>query len=697
MTAGGQAVDELTAEQAAGELAHLAKEIARHDRLYHQQDAPELSDADYDALRRRNQAIETAFPKLIRPDSPTYRVGAEPSKKFDKVTHRAPMLSLDNAMNDDDVVEFLKRVRRFLSIAEDEPIDIVAEPKIDGLSASLRYENGLFVQGATRGDGTVGEDITPNLRTINDIPLTLETDEPPPVLEVRGEVYMEHHEFQKLNQRRVAAGDPVFANPRNSAAGSLRQLDSKITASRALRFFAYSWGEAEPQVEGSYHDFIARLGAYGFQTNPLTELCREAAELANYHRQVNEQRHALPYDIDGIVLKVDRIDLQRRLGFVGRAPRWAIAHKFAAEQATTRIEAISIQVGRTGALTPVANLEPVTVGGVVVSNATLHNQDYIETKDIRVGDTVTVQRAGDVIPQVVEVDLTKRADGSLPFTFPDRCPFCDSLAIRPEGEAVRRCTGGLICPAQITERLRHFVGRDAFDIEGIGRKQVPQLLEAGLIEGPGDIFRLVEDDAKLATLNELEGWGEKKIENLKAAVADRRAIGFDRFINALGIRFIGETNARLLARHYGTIGAWRTAMISAAKDDQEAREALENIDGVGPKVAEALIEFFGEAHNLEVLDDLASLVDAEPLAAPDASGSVLAGKVMVFTGSLEEMSRAEAKATAEALGAKVAGSVSKKTDYVVVGADAGSKAKKAAELGVATLSEEEWLKLARPS
>ncbi|MGI9417485.1 MAG: NAD-dependent DNA ligase LigA, partial [Geminicoccaceae bacterium] len=558
----------------------------------------------------------------------------------------------------------------------------------------------------------VGEDITQNLRTINDIPLTLRTEDPPPVLEVRGEVYMTGDEFMKLNERRVAAGEAVFANPRNSAAGSLRQLDPKITASRALRFFAYSWGEAEPPIEGSYHGFIEQLGAYGFQTNPLTKRCRSVADLVDFHREIAEQRHTLGYDIDGIVLKIDRIDLQRRLGFVGRAPRWAIAHKFAAEQATTRINEITIQVGRTGALTPVANLEPMTVGGVVVSRATLHNQDYIETKDIREGDTVTIQRAGDVIPQVVEVDLSKRSKGSEPFTFPEVCPVCGSLAVRPEGEAVRRCTGGLICAAQLTERLRHFVGRDAFDIEGIGRKQVPQLLEAGLIDGPGDIFRLVEDEQKLARLAELPGWaakalkkkGEekpsarwgKKIENLIAAVRERRSIDFDRFINALGIRFIGETNARLLARHYGTIGAWRSAMLAAAAEEEEneAKAELENIDGVGPKVAEALIEFFGEQHNLDVLDDLISLVEAKPLPVADVSASVLAGKTMVFTGSLEEMSRAEAKATAEALGAKVAGSVSAKTDYVVVGADAGSKAKKAAELGVATLSEAEWLKLA---
>ncbi|MGI9419849.1 MAG: NAD-dependent DNA ligase LigA, partial [Geminicoccaceae bacterium] len=405
MTGDGQPVGRLTADDAAAELAFLAKEIARHDRLYHQQDTPEISDGDYDALRRRNQEVEAAFPELIRPDSPSHRVGAEPVAAFGKVQHKLPMLSLDNAMSDEDVEEFLKRVRRFLNLAEDEPIEIVAEPKIDGLSASLRYENGFFVQGATRGDGQIGEDITQNLRTINDIPLTLRTDDPPPVLEVRGEVYMTRDEFSELNERRVAAGDLVFANPRNSAAGSLRQLDPKITASRALRFFAYSWGEAEPPIEGSYHGFIERLGAYGFQTNPLTKRCRSVADLVDFHREIAEQRHTLGYDIDGIVLQIDRIDLQRRLGFVGRAPRWAIAHKFAAEQATTRINEITIQVGRTGALTPVANLEPMTVGGVVVSRATLHNQDYIETKDIREGDTVTIQRAGDVIPQVVEVDL----------------------------------------------------------------------------------------------------------------------------------------------------------------------------------------------------------------------------------------------------------------------------------------------------
>jgi DNA ligase (NAD+) len=688
------AVAQLDAEQAAAELERLAAEIARHDRLYHQKDAPVISDADYDRLRRRNQEIEARFPELIRQDSPSHRVGSAPLDAFDKVTHRVPMLSLDNAMQDADVVEFLKRVRRFLSLGEDEPVEIVAEPKIDGLSASLRYEKGYLVRGATRGDGTVGEDVTQNLRTIADVPLRLDAKAPPAVLEVRGEVYMERDDFAALNRAREEAGDPVFANPRNSAAGSLRQLDPKITASRKLRFFAYSWGEAEPPIEGRYSGFLDMLRGFGFHVNPLTEQVENEAGLAAYHQKIGEQRFTLPYDIDGIVLKVDRLDFQRRLGFVGRAPRWAIAHKFAAEQAKTRIAAISIQVGRTGALTPVAELEPVTVGGVVVSRATLHNQDYIEGKDIRVGDLVTIQRAGDVIPQVLEVDQEQRPKDSEPYVFPERCPVCDSQAVRPEGEAVRRCTGGLICEAQLVERLRHFVGRDAFDIEGIGKKQVPQLLAAELIKSPADIFRLARDEAKLEALAELPGWGRKKTDNLQAAVAARRTILLERFINALGIRFIGETNAKLLSRHYATIEAWQQAMGAAAKGDEDALAELENIDGVGPKVAAALVEFFKEAHNLEALEDLLGEVTVEAGPAPADGASPLAGKTLVFTGTLETMSRAEAKATAEALGAKVAGSVSAKTDFVVVGADAGSKAKKAADLGVQMLSEAEWREMA---
>jgi DNA ligase (NAD+) len=686
-------VERLTRAQAASELARLAAEIAHHDRLYYRDAAPEISDAAYDELRQRNQAIEARFPDLIRADSPSHRIGAPPVEDFGKVRHRVPMLSLDNAMDAGAVSEFLRRVRRFLNLSEDVPLDLVAEPKIDGLSASLRYEDGLFVQGATRGDGIVGEDVTANLRTIQDIPQRLDGARLPSTLEVRGEVYMERGDFLASNAAREAAGEPLFANPRNFAAGSLRQLDPGITARRRLRFLAYGWGEAVPPVEGAYSDFLARLDQWRFRVNSLTERCADEAAVIAYHERLGAKRFELPYDIDGVVVKVDRIHYQRRLGFVGRAPRWAIAFKFAAEQAETRVVGISVQVGRTGALTPVAVLEPVTVGGVVVTSATLHNEDYIKTKDIRVGDTVVVQRAGDVIPQVVEV-RTDRPRGSERFEFPDQCPVCGSLALRPPGEAVWRCTGGLICQAQITERLRHFVGRDAFDIEGLGRKQVPQLLKAGLIKQAADIFRLVRDPMRLAKLEELPLWGEKKVENLKRAIAARRRIPLDRFINALGIRFVGETNARLLARHYHSLMSWREAMAQAAKGDAEARAELENIDGVGPKVAQAILEFFAEEHNLEVLDDLADEVEVEDAAAEAVAGSPLTGKTVVFTGTLEHMTRAEAKATAETLGAKVAGSVSGRTDYVVVGADAGSKARKAAELGITTLSEAEWRELA---
>jgi DNA ligase (NAD+) len=683
-------VDQLTPEQARAELERLAAEIAHHDRLYYRDDAPEVSDADYDGSRRRNSAIEQRFPELVRPDSPAHRVGAPPVEAFGKVTHRVPMLSLDNAMTAADVVEFLRRARRFLSLSEDEPLALVAEPKIDGLSSSLRYEDGVLVQGATRGDGMVGEDVSANLRTIHDIPQRL-LGVPPAVLEVRGEVYMERADFLALNARREAAGEPLFANPRNSAAGSLRQLDPRITAGRRLRFFAYAWGEADPPIAGSYSKFLAALRDYGFQVNPRTEACTDEEELTAYHETIAAERFVLPYDIDGVVIKVDRIDYQRRLGFAGRAPRWAIAHKFAAEQAETKVREISIQVGRTGALTPVAGLEPVTVGGVVVARATLHNQDFIETKDIRVGDSVLIQRAGDVIPQVVEVRTDLRPAGTKPYHFPEQCPVCHSLAVRPPGEAVRRCTGGLICAAQITERLRHFVGRDAFDIEGLGRKQVPQLLEAELIAQPADIFHLSE---RREDLGNLPGWGSRKVENLLRAIEARRTIPLERFINALGIRFVGEANARLLARHYGALATWRDAMAQAQAGDEEARAELENIDGIGPKVAEAILEFFAETHNGAALDALAGQVEVQAAAAPAAGASPLAGKTLVFTGTLETMSRAEAKATAEALGAKVAGSVSAKTDYVVVGADAGSKAKRAAEFGVTILDEAQWREIA---
>jgi DNA ligase (NAD+) len=689
-------VERLTESDASDELAWLASEIARHDRLYYQKDTPELSDAAYDALRRRNGEVEQRFPELIRGDSPSLRVGSAPAEAFGKVPHGVPMLSLDNAMSEEEVREFVARVRRFLGLPADEALAFVAEPKIDGLSCSLRYESGLLVRGATRGDGAVGEDVTANVRTIRDVPQRLE-GESPPVLEVRGEVYMEREDFLALNERRVAQGEPPFMNPRNAGAGSLRQLDSRITAGRRLRFFAYAWGEAEPPVAGTYSGFLDRLRGTGFRVNPATERCAGVEELLAYQERIGAERHALPYDIDGVVYKVDRIDLQQRLGFVGRAPRWAVAHKFAAQQAETVVQGIAIQVGRTGALTPVAELAPITVGGVVVARATLHNQDYIESKDIRVGDTVVVQRAGDVIPQVVEVVLARRPEGTEPYVFPDHCPECGSLAVRPEGEAIRRCTGGLICPAQLAERLRHFVARGAFDIEGLGRKQVPQLLEAGLLKRPVDLFRLARDPDALARLGGLEGWGARKVENLVAAIAARRTIPLDRFIYALGIRFVGEVNAKMLARHYGELGRWRAAMLALAAGDPEARAELDNVDGVGPALIEELSEFFAEAHNVEAVDELAGELAIEPPAPVGAQGSALAGRTVVFTGTLERMTRAEAKARAEAMGAKVVGSVSRSTDYVVAGTEAGSKLDKAREYGVKVLSEADWFAMAGAS
>jgi DNA ligase (NAD+) len=688
-----KAPETLSADEAAAELAWLAAELARHDRLYHQADAPEISDADYDRLQRRNAAIEALYPELIRPDSPRFRVGAPPVEAFGKVEHKVPMLSLDNAMEEAAVHEFLARIRRFLNLAADAPVDLVAEPKIDGLSCALRYEDGLLVRGATRGDGSVGEDITANVRTIRDIPQRL-LGEAPPVLEVRGEIFMELEAFAALNARREADGLAIFANPRNAAAGSVRQLDSTITASRNLRFFAYGWGEAEPAVTGTYSGFLDRLTAMGLRVNPLTRHCTSAEALVAYHAEIAERRATLGYDIDGVVYKLDDLRLQQRLGYVGRAPRFAIAHKFPAQQAITQIRTITIQVGRTGALTPVAELEPITVGGVVVRRATLHNEDYILEKDIRIHDFVVIQRAGDVIPQVVAVVKDRRPADASPYRFPDHCPECGSQAVRPEGEAVRRCTGGLVCPAQLEARLEHVVGRDAFDIEGLGRKQVPQLHEADLLKTPADLFRLTTDPVRRERLAGLEGWGAKKIEKLAAAIEARRRIPLDRFVYALGIRFIGEVNARLLARHYGTLDAWKSAMLAVAAGDEEVRAELADIDGIGPRLVEAIAEFFAETHNLEALDDLAGEVEVEPVAAPTTTGSPFAGKTLVFTGSLEQMTRAEAKALAEQLGAKVAGSVSKKTHFVVLGADAGSKAKKAAELGVATLDEAAWLEQA---
>tara|TARA_Y100000588_G_scaffold255259_1_gene269813 strand:- start:583 stop:2670 length:2088 start_codon:yes stop_codon:yes gene_type:complete len=678
--------DALTPEEAAVELAKLAEAIAHHDRLYHQQDAPEISDADYDALRRRNNAIEAQFPDLVRDDSPSKSVGATPFSGFAKVAHARPMLSLSNAFDENDVAEFLARIRRFLGLEESDLVEFVAEPKIDGLSASLRYENGGFRVGATRGNGTTGEDITANLRTIDDIPETLPGDAPD-IFEVRGEVYMSRDDFFTLNERQTAEGNKVFANPRNAAAGSLRQLDSTITKSRPLRFFAYSTGETSATPTDTHWEFLSRLDDWGFTVNPLSRLCASSDDAIAVYDEIAAARASLPYDIDGIVYKVNRIDWQNRLGMVSRAPRWAIAHKFAAEQAETLLHAISIQVGRTGALTPVAELEPITVGGVVVSRATLHNADEIERKDVRAGDTVIVQRAGDVIPQVVRLIPEKRPSDSKPFDFPSQCPDCGSAVMQEDGEVVRRCTGGLICPAQALERLKHFVSRDAFDIEGFGGKHIESFRTDGLIETPADIFRLHD---RADEVSAREGWGEQSTDNLMAAIEARRTIPLERFIYALGVRQVGQSTARLLAKNYGSHEALASAMADAHDPESEAYAGLIAIDGIGPSVAADLAAFFAEDHNRTVLADLAGELDIEPFV-QEKSDSPIAGRTIVFTGTLEQMTRGEAKARAEALGAKVSGSVSKKTDFVVAGPGAGSKAKKAAELEVTILSEEEWL------
>ncbi len=688
----GRAPEDLMPLEVITELEALAREIARHDLAYHQKDAPEISDADYDALKKRNSDIEVLFPDHIRDDSPSKRVGAAVATGFSKVTHALPMLSLGNVFSEDDYREFIDGIRRFLKELHDDPdapLEMVAEPKIDGLSISLRYENGIFVQGATRGDGATGEDVTTNVRTMKDFPETLPGDVPG-VLEVRGEVYMSGSDFLALNAAQEKVGEKVFANPRNAAAGSLRQLDSSITARRPLSFFAYALGEVSAPIADTHWGILEKLKSWSFPTNSQTTLCADISDVLAFYNRLNGERAALGYDIDGIVYKVNRLDYQERLGFVSRAPRWAIAHKFPAEKATTVINAIDIQVGRTGALTPVARLAPVTVGGVVVSNATLHNEDEIIRKDVRIGDTVVIQRAGDVIPQVVEVVAEKRPATSEPYVFPDTCPECGSHAIREEGEVARRCTGGLVCPAQAVERLKHFVSRNAFDIEGMGGKHVEAFIAGGLITSPADIFRLA---AQADMLSKKEGWGGKSVENLIASIEERRSITLDRFIYALGIPQVGQATARLLAKQYGSLDSWRSAMRDAKIHGSEAFGDLTNIDGIGPSVAEDLIEFFDEEHNRHVVADLEAELTIEDFIAPDIDSSAIAGKTMVFTGSLETMSRGEAKAKAESLGAKVAGSVSKKTDYVVVGADAGSKARRAQELGVTCLSEQEWLDL----
>lgn len=711
-----KAVDKLSSDEAAKELDRLTKAIADADRKYHGEDAPDISDADYDALRRRNAEIEARFPLLVRADSPSHRVGARASEKFAKVAHRVPMLSLDNAFSDDDVADWLGRVRRFLGLKDGEDIAVMAEPKIDGLSASLRYEHGVLVQGATRGDGQEGEDITVNLRTIADIPLRLK-GKPPAVLEVRGEVYMTHKAFAQLNQTQEKDGKPTYANPRNSAAGSVRQLDPGITATRRLNFFAYTWGDISDLPATTQSGMLEQFESYGFIVNPLVKRCETLDDILKFYRDIEARRARLGYDIDGVVYKIDRLDLQQRLGFVSRSPRWATAHKFPAEQAETVLEDIEIQVGRTGKLAPVARLAPVTVGGVVVSNATLHNEDQIARLDARIGDTVVIQRAGDVIPQVVSVVLQKRPKTAKPYKFPDTCPICGSHAVREVDEKTgkvdvdRRCTGGLICDAQTVERLKYFVGRDQFDIEGLGGTLIELFHDKGLLKEPADIFALTEKSATVAnvlaehraalsaerrgpqdqpkkTTKKKDDGDGKQVENLMAAIERRRTIGLDRFINALGIRHVGETTARLLARHYRSIDAFLDGM----KADN-AREELESLDGIGGVVAEAIHDFFAEPHNVTALNRLRAWLTVTDMAAVSQTSAV-SGKTVVFTGTLEKMTRQEAKARAESLGAKVAGSVSAKTDLLVAGPGAGSKLKDAQKHGVEVIDEDEWLKRA---
>ena len=689
--------DKLTAEQAKAELERLAAAIGEHDRRYYQEDAPTVTDAEYDALRRRNEEIEARFPELTRADSPSGRVGAQPASKFAKVRHAVPMLSLGNAFDDDEVREFVERVRRFLRLPEDEKVAFTAEPKIDGLSCTLRYEGGRLARAATRGDGSEGEDVTPNVKTLADIPDKLAGKGVPEICEVRGEVYMTKSAFLKLNERQKAAGKQVFANPRNSAAGSLRQLDPAITASRPLGFFAYSWGEISALPAPTQSGMVEWFAARGFKTNPLMQVCDQVEALLAFHHQIESQRGTLDYDIDGVVYKVDRLDWQQRLGFVSRNPRWAIAHKFPAEKATTTVKAIEIQVGRTGALTPVAKLEPVTVGGVVVQNATLHNADEIARLDVRIGDTVTIQRAGDVIPQVLGVVKEKRPRGAKPYKFPTHCPcplhtevLRDTTATGEEG-VVARCTGEFACPYQKIEHLRHFVSRRAFDIEGLGEKQIALFFEQGFVKEPADIFTLEASNAKIK-LEEHEGFGELSVRNLFNAISARREISLERFIYALGMRHVGETTARALARGYGSWLAFHEASRKVASGDEEARAEMDNLDQIGETVIESIAAYFGEAHNRGIVERLTkevTILDAEQ----PAASSPVAGKTVVFTGSLEKMTRDEAKAMAERLGAKTAGSVSKKTDYVVAGPGAGSKLAKAKEAGVTVLTEDEWFEL----
>jgi DNA ligase (NAD+) len=694
-------VEQLDAVSAAAELERLTLEIAHHDALYYRQDKPEISDAVYDALRQRNAAIEARFPDLVRADSPSHRVGAAPLEAFGKVRHAVPMLSLGNAFEDEDVTDFVERVRKFLMLDELDPLAVIAEPKIDGLSISIRYERGQLVQAATRGDGAEGENVTANVKTIKEIPHTLKGKDVPDVIDVRGEIYLSHADFARMNEAQAALGDKIFANPRNAAAGSLRQLDVSITAKRPLRFFAYAWGEASQVPGKTQADVVATYKRWGLPTNGLMRTCASASEMLAYYCDMQERRAGLGYDIDGVVYKVDRLDYQQRLGFVSRSPRWAIAHKFPAEQATTIIRDIEIQVGRTGALTPVAKLEPVTVGGVVVSNATLHNEDEIARKDIRIGDTVVVQRAGDVIPQVVSVVMEKRPKDAKPFEVHETCPVCGSHAVRDTddkgvADVVRRCTGGLICPAQSKERLKHFVSRNALDIEGLGDEKIEFFFDTGRIKTPGDIFTLATRDKTSAEpLSGLKGFGKKSVEKLFASIDARRKVPLDRLIFGLGIRHVGESTAKDLAKAYGSWAPLRAAVEAASQGgrDSEAYEDIDNIEGIGAVVVDALTGFIGEPHNVEVLDALLKEIEVLPYERVAVAASPITSKTVVFTGTLTKLTRGEAKAQAERFGAKVAGSVSKKTDYVIAGADAGSKLDAARELGVTVLTEDEWLVL----
>jgi DNA ligase (NAD+) len=702
------AIDTLTKAQAKVEHMRLTLELERHDKAYYQDDAPKVSDAEYDALRQRFNAIEKRFPEFVTSDSPSQKVGAAPSGRFKKVRHAVPMLSLDNAFAEQDVLDFVGRIQRFLKLGDDDSIDFSAEPKIDGLSMSLRYEGGELVTAATRGDGAEGEDVTANIRTLEDVPQKLKGRKVPEICEIRGEVYMTKQAFLALNERQKAAGDTIFANPRNSAAGSLRQKDSSITASRPLGFFAYAWGEMSAMPEATQSGMIGWFERCGFTTNPLTKLCHSVEQLIAFHRQIEEQRAGLDYDIDGVVYKIDRLDWQARLGFVSRTPRWAIAHKFPAERAMTVLRDIEIQVGRTGSFTPVGKLEPIGVGGVIVQNVTLHNEDYIngiggdgeqlrEGRDIRIGDTVIIQRAGDVIPQVVDVVLDKRPTTAKPYHFPKKCPcplhtdvVREETATGEEGSRAR-CTGEFACPYQKIEHLKLFSSRRAFDIEGLGEKQITYFFEQGWVKEPADIFTLQARNAKLK-LEQIEGYGETSVRNLFAAIEERRRISLERFIFALGMRHVGETTALALARGYGSWQAFHDACLEVAKGEEETIAEMDALDQIGDTVIKSVAAYFGESHNRGIVERLTkevTILDAER----PKSNSAVAGKTVVFTGSLEKMTRDEAKAKAERLGAKAAGSVSKKTDYVVAGPGAGSKLAEAKKHGVAVLTEDEWLKL----